>query len=247
MQPMLFQDYETDLFDVKAALDRLNDLEKHAHGDFELGPNGPIWKGSKRITRLFVDPSKITLYQSENDGRSNLNHRFEIAGSNKTKIDDELKGREMLEFTIEQIKTALNLQTGLQMGRHSDPNALDIIETGNALANAAETVIRHINPEWNSRQSVEVFLPGLEYPGRIASVHGKKKLFSAPLEKAILAKLKPALKFQVNGTCREIVPVSITSSSPGTPDPMQALEAWKVIGFDPGRDSFLKAALKPHK
>lgn len=241
------QDYETDDFDIKEALNRLDDLERHIGGCAILGENGPHWQGSERVTRLFVDPSKITISQSHKARDFKINHRFEIAGSNKGKIDNEQKAQEMLEFAIEQVRSALTLKGGLPMGMHSSPEVSDIIQTAGEIANAAETIIRHVNPEWGRRQSVEVFLPGLKYPGRVVSEHGKKKLFSAPLEKAILAKLKPALKFQVNGTSREIVPVSITSRSRGTPDPMQALEAWEVIGFDPGGDSFLKAALKSHK
>ena len=87
----------------------------------------------------------------------------------------------------------------------------------------------------------------MKYPGRIVTEHGKKKLFSAPLEKAILAKLKPALMFQIKNFAREIVPVTVTSSVSKTFDTLDALEAWKVIGFDPGGNCFLKAALKSAK
>lgn len=247
MQPILLQDYGTDVFDIKEALNRLNDLEKHVDGDTILGPNGPSWEGPERATRLYIDPSKITLAQSEKPGTLRVRHRFEIAGSNKVKIDSEQKARQMLEFTIEQIRCALTLNTGLRMGRHSSPNVLDIHEVSQALANAAETVIRHINPNWAPQQSVEIFLPGLKYPGRVVSEHGKKKLFSAPLEKAILDKLKPALMFQINNSTREIVPVTIKSYSRATPDPLQALEAWQTIGFDAGSNCFLKAALKSAK
>jgi len=241
-QTILLLDYYADRYDLMDMSRRLDELERNFQDSKVAKQNFTTWEANGIRTVVWPEPSTISL--SQNSTENLTSHRFELSTRLPEKVVDEGSAKRVIRYAIDELRKTLLLP--VYPSHHFARHHLNTESRSMALrvADAVETVVRHANPKWAPHQKIEIYLPFLQYPGRIVAKEGKGKIFAAKVEREILAKCEKACQFNIADGQRRISPVVIPSTGLPTEIPtLDAMEAWKFIGFDPGPDPFLKAAL----